>query len=95
MPLIPETIQLLDHYLLLERPANAGPPLFVTLKGRARGRRMTPAGLRSLFRHHRRITDVCKANPHRFRQNAESKKMPSRALTIYRKPLEYRSRAIS
>jgi len=67
MPLLPETIDLLNHYLLLERPANSGAPLFVGLKGRARGRRMTAAGLRSLFRHHRRITSVPKANPHRFR----------------------------
>ena len=28
---------------------------------------MTPAGLRSLFRHHRRSTGVKIANPHRFR----------------------------
>src|ERR1039457_7644243 len=67
LPLAPETIQLLDHYLLLERPSNCGSPLFVVLKGRARGSRMTAAGLRSLFRHHRRITDLSKANPHRFR----------------------------
>jgi integrase len=67
LPLAPEIIQLLDHYLLLERPQNCGLPLFVGLKGRARGRRMTSAGLRSLFRHHRRITSVPKANPHRFR----------------------------
>jgi len=67
LPLAPETIQLLDHYLLLERPSNSGSPLFVILKGRARGARMTAAGLRSLFRHHRRITDLPKANPHRFR----------------------------
>ena len=67
LPLAPETIQLLDHYLRLERPPNCGSPLFVGLKGRARGRRMTSAGLRSLFRHHRRTTGVAKANPHRFR----------------------------
>lgn len=67
LPLAPEIIQLLDHYLRLERPADCGLPLFVGLKGRARGRRMTPAGLRSLFRHHRRTTGVTKANPHRFR----------------------------
>ena len=60
-------MQLLDHYLRLERPPDCGSPLFVGLKGRARGRRMTAAGLRSLFRHHRRITGVPKANPHRFR----------------------------
>ena len=28
---------------------------------------MTPAGLRSLFRHYRKNTGVTKANPHRFR----------------------------
>jgi integrase/recombinase XerD len=67
LPLASETIQLLDHYLLLERPPNCGSPLFVVLKGRARGSRMTAAGLRSLFRHHRRVTNLPKANPHRFR----------------------------
>jgi integrase/recombinase XerD len=67
LPLAPETIQLLDHYLRLERPPHCGAPLFVVLKGRARGNRMTAAGLRSVFRHHRRVTDLSKANPHRFR----------------------------
>jgi integrase/recombinase XerD len=67
LPLPHETIQLLDHYLRLERPPNCGSPLFVGLKGRARGRRMTAAGLRSLFRYHRRTTSVRQANPHRFR----------------------------
>jgi len=67
LPLAPETAQLLDHYLQLERPAYCGTALFVCLKGRARGRRMTPAGLRSLFRHHLRTTGVTQANPHRFR----------------------------
>jgi len=28
---------------------------------------MTTAGLRSLFRHHRRQTKIAQANPHRFR----------------------------
>jgi integrase len=28
---------------------------------------MTPAGLRSLFRYHRCVEDVPRANPHRFR----------------------------
>ena len=63
LPLAPETIQLLDHYLLLERPSNCGSPLFVVLKGRARGDRMTAAGLRSLFRHHRRTTELPKPIP--------------------------------
>jgi site-specific recombinase XerD len=67
LPLASEARQLLDHYLRLERPSDCGSPLFVDLKGRARGKRMMPAGLRSLFRHHRRATGVTLANPHRFR----------------------------
>jgi integrase/recombinase XerD len=67
LPLTPETIQLLDHYLRLERPKGCGPALFVVLQGPARGVRMTPAGLRSLFRYHRLTTGVKLANPHRFR----------------------------
>jgi len=67
LPLAPETTQLLDHYLRLERPDPCSAALFAVLKGSARGTRMTPAGLRSLFRHHRRTTGVQPANPHRFR----------------------------
>jgi hypothetical protein len=48
LPLAPETIDLLDHYVRLERPDGCGPALFVSLKGPSRGARMTPAGLRSL-----------------------------------------------
>jgi site-specific recombinase XerD len=66
LPLAPEAAQLLDHYLRLERPANSSTALFVSLKGPARGARMTPAGLRSLFRHHRQTSGVKIANPHRF-----------------------------
>ncbi len=72
LPLAPETIQLLDHYLRLERPDPCCAALFVSLKGRARGTRMTPAGLRSLFRHHRQTTGVTLANPHRFRHTFAS-----------------------
>jgi integrase len=67
LPLAPETAQLLDHYLRTARPNPAAAALFVSLKGPARGSRMTPAGLRSLFRYHRRTTGVTIANPHRFR----------------------------
>ena len=72
LPLAPETTQLLDHYLRLERPDPCTAALFVVLKGTARGQRMTPAGLRSLFRHHRRTTGVTIANPHRFRHTFAS-----------------------
>jgi site-specific recombinase XerD len=67
LPLPPETIRLLDCYLRTERPLTDAATVFVSLKGQARGRPMTPAGLRSLFRHHRAVTAVGKANPHRFR----------------------------
>ncbi len=72
LPLAPEAAQLLDHYLRLERPQTSTNILFVSLKGPARGVRMTPAGLRSLFRYHRRTTGVKMANPHRFRHTFAS-----------------------
>src|SRR5215831_7123040 len=72
LPLAPEAVQLLDHYLRLERPDAPTAPLFVSLKGPARGARMTPAGLRSLFRYHRQTTGVKLANPHRFRHTFAS-----------------------
>jgi integrase len=72
LPLAPETIQLLDHYMQLERPNPCTAGLFVSLKGPARGQRMTAAGLRSLFRYHRRTSGVKLANPHRFRHTFAS-----------------------
>jgi site-specific recombinase XerD len=67
LPLPPETIRLLQCYLKTERPLTNAPEVFVSLKGKARGQAMTPAGLRSLFRHHRTTSGVAQANPHRFR----------------------------
>jgi site-specific recombinase XerD len=67
LPLPPETIRLVQCYLKTERPLTNAAEVFVSLKGRARGAAMTPAGLRSLFRHHRAISGVPPANPHRFR----------------------------
>lgn len=72
LPLDRDSAKLLDHYLCLERPPHCGQALFVSLKGPSRGNRMTPAGLRSLFRHHRQTTGVSKANPHRFRHTFAS-----------------------
>lgn len=67
LPLPPETVRILQCYLRTERPLTNAPQVFVSLKGRARGTAMTPAGLRSLFRHHRAQSSVPSANPHRFR----------------------------
>ena len=67
LPLSADTLQVLENYLHLERPLTNSSALFVSLKGRRRGRPMTAAGLRSLFRHHRLISRVPLANPHRLR----------------------------
>ena len=67
LPLPAETVETLGNYLRLERPLTNSPSLFVCLKGPRRGQPMTPAGLRSLFRHHRWRSRVPQANPHRFR----------------------------
>jgi integrase/recombinase XerD len=72
LPMAPESIQLIDQYLRLERPNPCTAALFVSLKGRARGARMTAAGLRSLFRYHRQSTGIKLANPHRFRHTFAS-----------------------
>lgn len=67
LPLDQQTIRVIESYLRLERPRTRSPFLFLTLKGPNRGGPITLAGLRSLFRHHRRVSTVSKANPHRFR----------------------------
>jgi len=67
LPLPSEILEVLEKYLRLERPLTNADSLFVSLKGRQRGRAMTPAGLRSLFRHHRLRSQVAQANAHRLR----------------------------
>jgi integrase/recombinase XerD len=67
LPLDPQTIKVIDSYLHLERPKATSPFLFLVLKGPNRGKTLTPAGLRTVFRHHRRVSTVSNANPHRFR----------------------------
>lgn len=67
LPLADDIIRVLRRYLECERPKSDDPSLFLSLKGRRRGRAMTPAGLRSLFRHHRQTSQILNARPHRFR----------------------------
>jgi len=67
VPLPPEILEVLGHYLRLERPLTNAPALFVSLKGRRRGQPLTAAGLRPLFRHHRLLSQVRQANSHRLR----------------------------
>lgn len=66
---LPEVVaRSITDYLRWERPkASASPRLFLVLQGQRRGRTMTAAGLRSLFRQRRRDPVIARANPHRFR----------------------------
>ncbi len=67
LPLDPQTIKVIECYLRLERPKANSPFLFLVLKGPHRGEPLSLAGLRTVFRYHRRVSTVLKANPHRFR----------------------------
>jgi hypothetical protein len=67
LPLASELVEVLQNYLRLERPLTNSPYLFVSLKGPRRGRPMTRAGLRRLFRYHRLTSQTPRANPHRLR----------------------------
>lgn len=68
LPLPAVLAQIIRQYQQLERPRQcAEKRLFVVLQGIKRGRPMTAAGLRSLFRHRRRRAALTMANPHRFR----------------------------
>jgi len=68
LPLPDVLARALGQYHELERPRQcAEPRLFVVLQGKQRGRPMTAAGLRSLFRHRRRRPGLAIANAHRFR----------------------------
>jgi site-specific recombinase XerD len=67
LPLVEFVADLLRRYIHYERPREQGSDLFLVLQGARRGRHMTPAGLRKLFRYRRSKTGIAKANPHRFR----------------------------
>jgi len=67
MPLAQPVANALVLYLRLERPAVPSPRLFLVLKPPHRGRPLTLAGLRAIFRYHRKASGVLAANPHRFR----------------------------
>ena len=72
LPLAPETVQLLEHYLRLERPESLlRRAVRLTQRTRARNTH-DRAGLRSLFRYHRQTTGIQLANPHRFRHTFAS-----------------------
>jgi len=51
----------IETYLLAERPETDADALFVVAKGAHRGRPLTPAGLRTVFRYHRERSGVAAA----------------------------------
>lgn len=67
VPLDPEVAGLIQAYLLAERPESAERVLFLVAKGPRRGRPLTPAGLRRVFRYHRERAEVPAGNPHALR----------------------------
>lgn len=67
LPLLAQVSGLIRRYLEWERPKNADERLFVVLKGPRRGRPLTYAGARRLFRYYRGQLQIPEAHPHRFR----------------------------
>ncbi len=69
LPLAEALARAMLYYLNYERPAHASSRLFVVLKGPRRGKPMIYTGLHSIFRYHRKTSQIANANPHRFRHS--------------------------
>jgi len=67
VPLSEVVAESIEQYVKHERPHSCEDALFVCLHGKRKGKAMTPAGLRSIFRIKRKRSKVSNANPHRFR----------------------------
>lgn len=67
VPLDVDVAGVIQTYLLAERPETDSPGLFIVAKGPTRGRPLTPAGLRRVFRYHRDLTGIDAARPHTLR----------------------------
>jgi len=67
VPLDPDVGGLIGAYLLAERPETGSAALFVVAKGPHRGRPLSPAGLRRVFRYHRERSGVAAGHPHALR----------------------------
>lgn len=67
VPLDPDVASVIDVYLLAERPESDCEALFLVGKGPNRGRPLTAAGLRTVFRYHRGLTGVAGGHPHALR----------------------------
>jgi site-specific recombinase XerD len=69
VPIDREVAGIIQTYLLAERPETDTDVLFVVAKGPTRGRPLTPAGLRSIFRYHRAKAGVPAGHPHALRHS--------------------------
>jgi site-specific recombinase XerD len=69
VPVDAEVAGAIQAYLLAERPRTQQARLFVVAKGPNRGQPLTPAGLRTIFRYHRRRAGVPAAHPHALRHS--------------------------
>jgi site-specific recombinase XerC len=67
VPLDPDVAGLIQTYLFAERPESDCDTLFLVAKGSNRGKPLTPAGLRTIFRYHRDKTGVPAGHPHVLR----------------------------
>lgn len=69
VPLDPDVAGLVQTYLLAERPDTDVDKLFVVAKGPNRGRPLSAAGLRTIFRYHRSKAEVPAGHPHALRHS--------------------------
>jgi site-specific recombinase XerD len=69
VPIDPDVASLIQSYLLAERPETSSRALFVVMKGPHRGRPLTSAGLRRVFRYHRERSGVAAGHPHALRHS--------------------------
>lgn len=69
VPLDRDVAATIQTYLLVERPETDARQLFVVLKGPTRGRPLTAAGLRRVFRYHREKAGVPAGHPHALRHS--------------------------
>jgi site-specific recombinase XerD len=72
VPMSLRLMEVFEKYLTYERPLQCCEHFFVILQGSGFGQAMTTAGLRSLFRYRRTITNVAMAKPHQFRHTFAS-----------------------
>jgi len=69
VPIDIEVSQLIQTYLLVERPESEDEHLFLVAKGKNRGHGLSVAGLRTIFRYHRLTSGVTGGNPHSLRHS--------------------------